>query len=38
LTLVNFKSLVERAGELKITWPDGHVTHDAPSDVLAAAA
>ena len=38
LTLVNFKWLIERDGELKITWPDGHVTHDAPSDVLAAAA
>lgn len=38
MTLVNFKRLIERDGELKITWPDGHVTHDAPSDVLAAAA
>jgi hypothetical protein len=38
MTLVNFKWLVERDGELRITWPDGRVTHDAPSDVLAAAA
>jgi len=38
MTLVNVKWLLERDGELKITWPDGHVTHDAPSDVLAAAA
>jgi len=38
MTLVNFKWLIERDGELKITWPDGRVTHDAPSDVLAAAA
>lgn len=38
MTLVNFKWLIERDGEFKITWPDGHVTHDAPSDVLVAAA
>jgi len=38
MTLVNFKWLIERDGELRITWPDGHVTHDAPSDVLAAVA
>jgi hypothetical protein len=38
MTLVNFKWLIERDGELKITWPDGRVTQDAPSDVLAAAA
>ena len=38
MTLVNLKWLVERDGELKITWPDGHVTHDAAPQVLAAAA
>jgi len=38
MTLVNFKWLIERGRELKITWPDGRVTRDAPSDVLAAAA
>jgi hypothetical protein len=38
MTLVNFKWLIERDGELRISWPDGQVTHDAPSDVLAAAA
>lgn len=38
MTLVNVKWLLERDGELKITWPDGHVTHDAPPQVLAAAA
>jgi hypothetical protein len=31
------RGLLERDGELRITWPDGNVTHDAPSDVLAAA-
>jgi hypothetical protein len=38
MTLVNVKWLVERDGELRITWPDGHVTHDDPPRVLAAAA
>jgi hypothetical protein len=38
MTLVNVTWLVDRDGELRITWPDGHVTHDAPSVVLAAAA
>lgn len=38
MTLVNLKWLVERDGELKITWPDGQVTHDAAPHVLAAAA
>lgn len=38
MTLVNFKWLIERDGELRITWPDGHVTHDAPAQVLPAAA
>jgi hypothetical protein len=38
MTLVNFKWLIERDGELRITWPDGHMTHDAPAGVLPAAA
>lgn len=38
MTLVNFKWLIERDGELKITWPDGRVTHDAAPQILAAAA
>ncbi|MBV9802079.1 MAG: hypothetical protein JO130_02755 [Solirubrobacterales bacterium] len=38
MTLVNFKWLIERDGELRITWPDGHVTRDEPFRVLAAAA
>jgi hypothetical protein len=38
VTLVNVKWLMERDGELRITWPDGHITRDAPPQVLAAAA
>jgi uncharacterized protein YuzE len=38
MTLVNVKWLLERDGELRVTWPDGHITHDAPPQVLAAAA
>jgi hypothetical protein len=38
LTLVNAKWLVERDGELRITWPDGRFTHDNGSAVLAPAA
>jgi YD repeat-containing protein len=38
LTLVNAKSLVERDGELRITWPDGHVSRDNRSVVLTPAA
>jgi hypothetical protein len=38
MTLVNFKWLIERDGELTITWPDGHVTRDSAPQVLAAAA
>jgi uncharacterized protein YuzE len=38
MTLVNVRWLMERDGDLRLTWPDGHVTHDAPSDVLAEAA
>ena len=38
MTLVNVKWLLERDGELTITWPDGHISHDDPPSVLAAAA
>ena len=38
LTLVNVRFLIGRDVELKLTWPDGHVTHDAPAEVLPAAA
>ncbi len=38
MTLVNVKWLLERDGELTITWRDGHVSHDDPPRVLAAAA
>ena len=33
LTLVNVRWLIERDGELRITWPDGHVSHD-PAGIL----
>ncbi len=38
MTLVNVRWLMDRDGELRITWPDGHVTRDPRSDVLAIAA
>ena len=38
MTLVSVRRLIDRDRELRITWPDGHVTHDAPSSVLPAAA
>ena len=38
MTLVNVKWLIERDGDLRITWPDGHVSHDAGAAVLAPAA
>ena len=37
MTLVNVKWLIDRDGELRITWPDGHVSHDDRSSVFAAA-
>jgi hypothetical protein len=37
MTLVNFKRLIERDGDLRITWPDGHVTRDAAQVLVAAA-
>ncbi len=38
MTLVNVKWLIARDGELRITWPDGRVSHDAGAAVLAPAA
>jgi uncharacterized protein YuzE len=38
MVLVGVRWLMERDGELRVTWPDGHVSHDAPSAVLPAAA
>lgn len=38
MTLVNFKWLIDRDRELRITWPDGHGTCDGAPQVLAAAA
>ena len=38
MTLVNVKWLLERDGELKITWPEGHITADQLSPILASAA
>lgn len=38
MTLVNVRWLLERDGELRITWPDGRVTRDGAPEVLAAAA
>jgi hypothetical protein len=38
MILVNVKYLIERDGELRITWPDGHVSHDPGAAVLAPAA
>ncbi len=37
MTLVNVKSLIERDGELRITWPDGHVSRDAAPIIAATA-
>jgi uncharacterized protein YuzE len=38
MVLVNVRWLMDRDSELRVTWPDGHVSHDVPSDVLPAAA
>ena len=38
MTLVNARWLIDRDGELRITWPDGHVSHDDRSSVFTAAA
>lgn len=38
MVLGSVRWLMDRDGELRVTWPDGHVSHDAPSDVLPAAA
>lgn len=38
MVLVNVRWLMDREGKLRITWPDGHVSQDAPTDVLPSAA
>lgn len=38
LVLVNLRFLIERDGELRITWPDGHLSRDDRAVGLAAAA
>ena len=38
LTVVNVRWLIDRDGELQITWPDGHVSLDDRGSVFAAAA
>lgn len=38
MVLVSVRWLMDRDGELRITWPEGRVSHDAPSDVLPCAA
>ena len=38
MVLVSVRWLMDRDGELRITWPDGHISRDAPSAVLPAAA
>ena len=38
MTLVNVSWLIDRDGELRITWPDGSVTSDNRASVLAVAA
>jgi uncharacterized protein YuzE len=38
MIIVNLRALLERDGELKITWPEAHVPPEEFSSVLAAAA
>lgn len=38
MVIVNLRALIERDGELKITWPEAHVQPAEFSSVLAAAA
>lgn len=38
MTLVNVRWLTDRDRELRVTWPDGHVTHDDRVAVFAPAA
>lgn len=38
MVLVNVRWLMDREGELRITWPDGHISHDAPTAVISATA
>jgi uncharacterized protein YuzE len=37
MVLVSVRWLMDRDGELRIIWPDGHISHEAPSAVLPAA-
>jgi hypothetical protein len=37
MILVNLRFLVDRDGELRITWPDGHVSHEKSAAAFAAA-
>jgi len=36
MTLVNVRRLIKRDGNLRVTWPDGQVTHDPAPRVLTA--
>lgn len=38
MTLVGVRWLIDRDGELRITWPDGHLTRDDRASVFAPAA
>lgn len=38
MVLVNVRGLLERDGELKITWPEAHISRDELDAVLTAAA
>jgi uncharacterized protein YuzE len=38
MILVNLRFVANRDGELRITWPDGHVSHDGRAVAFAAAA
>lgn len=38
MVLVNVRRLLERDGELKITWPEAHISRDELDPVLTAAA
>lgn len=38
MTLVNVRRLIDRDGELRITWPDGHMTRDRRASVFTPAA
>ena len=38
MTVVSARSLIDRDEDLRITWPDGHVSRDDRSSVFAGAA